>query len=171
MRVFQTKINKSYPRKAYEVEPLKSEIKESTSLPFVLSVMAILISLSSIYLQFFYEKFELNVSLIDTKVKSDSLQLALIYNNKGNQDATIISSEIFFYSGNNMDEKEKRLYFIQKQNSPEILAPNKQLYKSQAVQTFFKDIKLNEYDIDPKDTIKIGLDVQFLNENMLQAES
>lgn len=171
MKVFQNKTRRR-PKKTGQTatSSAASQKNGGESLSLFFSLIAVLISLASIYLQFFYEKYELSVSVIESNVENDSLQLSLLYNNKGNQDATVISSEIYFYSGKDMSNRDKRLYFIQGKQTPEVLSPNKQVHKQRDVKSFFKEVNLQNYQINPKDTIKIGLDVRYLNENTLQSQ-
>jgi hypothetical protein len=144
--------------------------KQSDNSSIILSFIAITLSVATLYLQFFYNTFDLNVSLIDETVSADSLQLSLIYNNKGNHDAAILSSEIFLYSKNNLTRKGKRLYPIQKTSDPQILAPKKQMYVAQKVNLVFSVADLKKHGINLMDTLKVGLDVQYLRDNLLQGE-
>jgi len=169
MRIYNSFISRKFTAKRSTIDKVVYK-SHSDNFSFILSLIAITLSVVTIYLQFFYNKFDLNVSLIDETVSADSLQLSLIYNNKGNHDATILSSEIFLYSKNNLMRKEKRLYPIQKNTDPQVLAPNKQLYVAQKVNLVFSEVDLRKYGINVTDTLKVGLDVQYLRDNLLQGE-
>jgi len=169
MKVYQTKTIKNN-LKSYLTNSATNEDRQDNGYPVVLSIIAILISAAGIYFQFFYEKFDMNVSLIENNVSNDSLQWSLIYNNKGNQDGTIISTSIFVYTGKNMLKKSKRLYPIQHFKEPCILPPNKQMYVTPKVLMNFSKQTLQEHGIKETDTLNIGLDIQYLGDNLLQSE-
>ncbi len=137
----------------------------------LIAFLALIISLLSMYFQFFYERFDLNASLIDVEIKKDTIGLNLIYHNKGNQDATIISSEIYFYSDKNKNIMSNYIQFINKKQEPYILSPGKQIFKN-----FIQKVHFDEDDIlkrnwtKNKDTLRVELIIKYLRDNSLQAE-
>ncbi|WP_313375153.1 hypothetical protein [Chishuiella sp.] len=130
-----------------------------------ISIIALLISGISIYFQFFYRNYDLNVSLIDNDIKSDSINLNLIYNNNGNKDATIINSKIYY--GKN-DSIYNKLNFTQTKNEkPYILSPGNQFYYK-----LVEKVGFNEYSKEflNGDTLKLIIKINYLNNNYLQSE-
>jgi hypothetical protein len=140
------------------------------SLSFFLSVIALIVSGSSIYFQFFHEDFDLNASLLNAEVYEDSLNLSLIYHNKGNQDATIISSRIFFYSDSNRANPKNHFYFVSNKIEPYILSPGKQIFINLKQKVYFDEVVYSKYNLSREDTIRVNLGIQFLNDNSLQSE-
>lgn len=137
----------------------------------LISLLALIISILSIYFQFFYEKFHLNTSLIDAEVYKDSISLDLIYHNKGNQDATITNTEIFFYSDKNKKKDINHIEFNNKNQEPYILSPGKQMFKKFVQQVhFMEDSLLIKTQTNIKDTIRIQLRVSYLRDNSLEGE-
>lgn len=149
-------------------EPKK--VEEKNSINFI-SLVALVISILSIYFQFFYEGFNLNASIIDTKVNNDTISLDLIYNNKGTQDATIINTEIFFYSDKNKLKKDNHIEFIHDKQIPYILSSGKQVFTTLNQKVYFseKDL-LSKSKTNNRDTLRINLRVSYLNDNSLQSE-
>ena len=144
------------------------EPKSSSNL---IAFIALIISAISLYFQFFYEKYDLNTSIIDAKVQNDTISLDLIYHNKGNQDAAISSAEIFFYSDKNKLKPENHIEFINEQQEPYILSPGKQVYKRFIQKVYFTEKDLLENSkTNYNDTLRVNLRVTFLNENSLQSE-
>ena len=143
--------------------------KFDTSL--LISLLALIISILSIYFQFFYEKFNLSTSLIDAEVYKDSISLDLIYHNKGNQDATVTNTEIFFYSDKNKTKHVNHIEFNNKNQEPYILSPGKQLFKKFVQQVYFiEDSLLIKTQTNIRDTIRIQLRVSYLRDNSLEGE-
>lgn len=157
-------------KKANQEVPI-SEKKEKRDSSFFISVLALLISVASIYFQFFYEKFNLSTSLIDAEVYKDSISLDLIYHNKGNQDATITNTEIFFYSDKNKNKQTNHIEFNNKNQEPYILPPGKQIFKKFVQQVYFmEDSLLIKTQTNIKDTIRIQLRISYLRDNSLEGE-
>jgi len=109
------------------------------------SFVALLVSITAIYFQFFYERYSLNASLIDATIYSDSLSFNLIYHNKGNQDATIIKSELIFYNDVDKSKEAMHINFVSEPQEPYILPPGKQIFKVVKQKVYFDDpqIKTN----------------------------
>lgn len=142
--------------------------RDSTNL---ISFLALILSLISIYLQFFYERFDLSASLIDAEIKKDTISLNIVYHNKGNQDATIISSDVYFFLVKNKDIEPYHIQFVRDNQEPYILSPGKQTFKNFIQKVYFdeKDL-LNNKKVKNTDTLRVGLKIQYLRDNSLQAE-
>lgn len=149
----------------------KKKDKDSS---FGISALALFISIVSIYLQFFYERHNLKASLIDAEVIKDSISLNLIYQNKGNQDATIIKSEVFFFSDKNKTDVKSHIEFINKENDkqpPFILSPGKQIFYKFTQKVYFDENGLLVSSrTRNKDTLRINLRINYITGNSMQAE-
>lgn len=153
--------------------PKESKKKDKDS-SFGISALALIISIISIYLQFFYESHDLKASLIDANATKDSLSLNLIYQNKGNEDATIIKTEIFFFSDKNKTDDKSHIQFINKENDklpPYILPPGKQIFHKFIQKVYFdEDGLLVSSRTRNKDTLRINLKINYITGNSMQAE-
>lgn len=152
----------------------KESKKKNSDVSFRISALALIISIISIYLQFFYESHNLKASLIDASVTKDSLSLNLIYQNKGNQDATIIKTEVFFFSDKNKNDKKSHIQFINKENDklpPFILSPGKQIFHNFIQRVYFDENGLLVSSrTRNKDTLRVNLRINYITGNSLQAE-
>lgn len=144
---------------------IKSKKETANNFSDIISIIALLISGISIYFQFFYRNYDLNVSLIDNDIKSDSINLKLIYNNNGNKDATIINSKIYY--GRNDSIYNKLNFNKLKNEKPYILSPGNQFYYK-----LQEKIGFNEYpnEFHNGDTLKLLIRINYLNNNYLQSE-
>ena len=149
-----------------------TEKKDQTHL---ISVLALVISIASIYFQFFHKSHDLKTSLIDATISNDSIKLNLIYQNRGNQDATIIGSHIFFYSDKTEKNPKYHIEFINNENDklpPFILSSGKQTFHSLTQKVYFDEEKLlSKNRIKKNDTIRVILRINYINSNSLQAEN
>jgi hypothetical protein len=140
-----------------------------------ISEFALIISIASIYFQFFHKSHDLKTSLIDATISNDSIKLNLIYQNRGNQDATIIGSHIFFYTDKTEKLSRYHIEFINKENDklpPFILSSGKQIFHSLSQKVYFDEQKiLSENRIKKNDTIRILLRINYINGSSLQAEN
>jgi hypothetical protein len=148
---------------------------EKKDLTVLISVFALVISIASLYFQFFHKIHNLKTSLIDATITSDSINLNLIYQNRGNQDATIIASHIFFCTDKTEKMNKYHLEFINKENyklPPFILSSGKQVFHSLSQKVYFDEEKiLSESRIKKNDTIRIFLRINYINGSSLQAEN
>ncbi|WP_134089794.1 hypothetical protein [Olivibacter sp. XZL3] len=163
------KLNKNSNADLRDISERKSNVT------FVISALALIISVLSLYLQFFYESHNLKASLIDANIKKDSISLDLIYQNKGTQDATVISSHIFFSSYKNRELKKYHIEFINRENDnspPVILAPGKQALYKLIQKVYFNEKGLLESKGTTKqDTLRVYLSINYINGNSLQSEN
>lgn len=161
------KLNKNVTPKQNSVEK-----KDRT---YAISVLALVISVASIYFQFFYKSHNLKASLIDATIDNDSIKLNIIYHNRGNQDATIIGSHIFFYSDKTEKSPKYHIEFINKENDklpPFILSSGKQVFHNFTQKVYFDENKLlTENRIGNKDTIRVLLRINYINSSSLQSEN
>lgn len=136
-----------------------------------IAIFALVVSLSSLYLQFFYEKFDSVASLVDADIYKDTISLDIVYHNKGNQDATILGSEIFFYSDSNKSQEKNHIQFINDKKEPYVLSAGKQIFEKHIQKVYFNERRLLEGShTSNKDTIRMNLRVRYLNENSLQSD-
>ena len=145
------------------------EHKPSSNFSNIIAIIALIASFGSIYLQFFYENFDLNVSVIEEHLAHDSLIVDLIYHNKGNQDATILKSEILF-----KDKEQKIVYASnrkkQSKEGPFIIAPAKQVFESLSNTMDMKKLKYAGNKTQKIDTFIVIIRTVFLNQNSMQAD-
>lgn len=84
---------------------------------FILSIIAVLVTVFNCYMQYFYKKEEILLTISDAKIENNQLEVLLLYTNTGNQVNTITNVSI------QLDTNEKihlehpnhtvRLYWIQ----------------------------------------------------------
>lgn len=149
----------------------KIQPKGTSFVNSIISVLALVISISSLYFQFFYQKYSLSSSIIDANVFRDSINIEIIYQNSGNIDATILEHELFFYNKSFKDSEDFHLQFKNKEFIPFIISPNSQRYFIYSQSTYFNEENLlNEYMMDGSDTIMLGLRTSFLNSNLMQSD-
>lgn len=65
----------------------------------LISFLALLISIFSIYITFFYKKYDLTLSVIDSNISysDEIISIDLIYHNQGNIYSTVIQEYLTFY--------------------------------------------------------------------------
>jgi hypothetical protein len=165
------KINKNLFQKPKQV--LEKEKKDYTS--FFISILALIISIASIYLQFFYESYQLKASIVDSNITEDSICLNLIYTNKGNTDATIINSEMFFYSDRNENKQNLHIQFVNRDNdnmSAFILSPGKQIFHKLSQRVYFDEEGcLESFKTNTRDTLRVNLKINYITERALQSDT
>lgn len=140
-----------------------------------ISILALIISVASIYLQFFYESYQLKASLVNCNVYKNGLSLNLLYSNKGNQDATIISSEVFFYSDRNENKKDLYIQFVNIENentSAFVLPPEKQIFHKLIQRVYFhEEGLLNSHKTNTRDTLRVNLRINYITESAMQSDT
>lgn len=165
------KINKNIIQKPKMA--LEKENRDHTS--FFISILALIISIASIYLQFFYESFQLKASIVNADITENTISLNLIYTNKGNTDATIINSEIFFHSDRNENKKNLHIQFVNIENdnmSAFILSPEKQIFHKLNQRVYFDEKGLLEsYKTNTRDTLRVSLKINYITERTLQSDT
>lgn len=165
------KIDKSLNREPKQI--FEKQNKDHTS--FFISILALVISIVSIYLQFFYHSYQLRASIVDCNITENSVSLNLLYSNKGNQDATIINSELFFNSDRNENKKNLHIQFENNENnniSAFILSPGKQIFHklNQGVNFDEKGL-LDLKKTNTRDTLRVNLRINYITERALQSDT
>jgi hypothetical protein len=165
------KIDKNIIQKPNQL--FEKQNKNHTS--FFISILALVISIVSIYLQFFYESYKLRASIVDCNITKNSVSLNLLYSNKGNQDATIINSELFFNSDRNENKKNLHIQFENNENdnmSAFILSPGKQMFHklNQGV-NFDEEGLLDLKKTNTRDTLRVNLKINYITERALQSDT
>jgi len=141
-----------------------------SGLSLIVSVIAIC---ATVYFQIFFENNETSASFINGTIKHDTTLIAhIIYNNRGNRYATILRNTIIFYqkedsveknesNGIKFNSKSERIY--DDELDPIVMSPGQQLYRKLNQSIDFKNIDFKTENINPRDTIQIGLIVGFLS--------
>jgi hypothetical protein len=138
-----------------------------------ISLLALAISLLTLYFQFFYEKYHLIASVVDGTLENDSLLvLKIIYHNKGNQHSTVTQNAIYFYQ-DSTDIENKGFHFSSIKSGitykdeyvPLVLTPGQQIYRDISQPISFKGLNYELLNIDPTKDIKIAIKIGFINEN------
>ncbi|KIC02792.1 hypothetical protein OA88_06615 [Flavobacterium sp. JRM] len=165
------KIDKNLNQEPKQI--LEKQNRDYTS--FFISILALFISIASIYLQFFYESYQLKASLVDSFVTKNSISLNLIYTNKGNQDATIINSEIFFYSDRNENKQDLHIQFVNNQNDnipAFVLSSGKQIFHKFNQEVYFDEEGLLDLrKTNTRDTLRVNLRINYINESALKSDT
>lgn len=154
-------------RKANSKSNSKQDSKTSTATP--LSIVAIGISLASLYFQFFFYDHRASASVIYGSIKKDSLHLEQVFHNQGNQDITILGWQIVFYPDENEDNENEYISFSDEGANPYILPPRKQAYFKTGELLKFQELNLDS--LNSIDTLRIGITFKFLNDNNLMSET
>lgn len=165
------KINKNLNLKSTQV--FEKQNRDYTSL--CVSILALIISVASIYLQFFYESYQLKASIVGSNIVKNSINLNILYSNKGNQDATIISSEIFFYSDRNENKEDLHIQFKNDESenpSTFVLSPGKQMFHKLNQRVYFEEQGLlDSHKTNTRDILRVNLRINYITENALQSDT
>ena len=150
-----------------------SKVKSHDRLSLLVSILAIGISLMTLYFQFFYEKYHLIASIVDGTFDNDTtLVTKVIYHNKGNQHSTITQNVIYFYQ-DSTDIENKAFYFssikpeisYKDEYDPIVLTPGQQIYRDINQPINFKTINYKSLNIDPNKDIKMAIKIGFINDD------
>lgn len=136
----------------------------------VLSFVALIVSVISIYFSVFYKDHDLTVSLIDTKVEYDGNKISanLLYHNRGNTYSTIIQDYLIFYQQE--DWANKGIMFNNGEQVFEfdynsiVMSPGEQVLRGLDILTDFSKIDTIHRTLNLKNTIKVGLVVTYIND-------
>ena len=158
------KIDKNLNREPKQI--FEKQNRDHTSL--FISILALVISGFSIFMQFFYESYQLKASIVKSDISKNSISLNLLYSNKGNQDATIISSEIFFSSDRNENKKHFHIEFVNYENentSAFVLSPGKQIFYKLNQRVYFDEKGiLDRFKTNTRDTLRVNLRINYITE-------
>ncbi|MBP0904717.1 hypothetical protein ACFSKN_10460 [Mariniflexile gromovii] len=144
-------------------------VKKSRNIgrPSFWSFLAIIISLISIYLQFFYINYDLRLNLVDGFIKNDTLRCQIIYHNRGNQDATVLNSKIELYPKN---QKKKNSIKLPQRKIPLIISNGNQKYEEMKFSINFNNYNLDSWGYTVEDTLAVELIFEFLNDNNYRSD-
>ncbi|THU39289.1 hypothetical protein FAM09_12310 [Niastella caeni] len=154
-------------------EQVNSKPNSSEKTSLVISIIAIGISLLSLYFQFFYEKYYLIANVIDGTFENDSTLITkVVYHNKGNQHSTIVQNTIYFYQ-DSTDIEAKGFYFsatkpeITRRDDydPVVLTPGQQVYRDIIQPIDFQSLDYPSLNIDPSRQIKMAIKFGFVKDN------
>ena len=144
--------------------------KDSNFIAFLSLVISILVAGTSIYGQFFYEKYAVTASFFDGTVANDStLQVNLIYHNRGNQYSSVLRNDIVFYQkadsiedfGLKFDSVGDRMYHDE--FNPIVISPGQEVNRSLKQRFNFAKLDIKNETFKLKDTIRIALVIGFTN--------
>lgn len=135
--------------------------------PSFWSFLAIVISLISIYFQFFFIDHDLRLNLVDGFIKNDTLRYQIIYHNRGNQDATVLNSKIELYPKN---QKKRNSIKLPQRKIPLIISNGKQKYEEMKFSTNFSNYNLVSWGYTVEDTLAVELVFEFLNDNNYRSD-
>jgi hypothetical protein len=138
----------------------------------LLSLLALVVSIISIYLSAFYKDFSLKVSIVNGEIFEENTELNFLYHNRGNMYATIVQDYIVFYQDE--DWRNGVIFKDGKVTSPDfnsiVLKPGEQFLRTLNVKTNFTLDQANlKLDFDKR--IKVGLVVANINEEDLRSEN
>ena len=84
---------------------------------FVLSIIAVSVTVFNCYMQYFYKKEEILLTISDAKIESNQLEVLLLYTNTGNQTNTITNVSIQLDNNENIHFEHSnhtvRLHWVQ----------------------------------------------------------
>jgi hypothetical protein len=150
--------------------PIKVIHKDSNFIAFLSLVISILVAGTSIYAQFFYEKYAVTASFFDGMVANDTtLNVNLIFHNRGNQYSSILRNDIIFYQrADSIEEKGLKFDSIgdrvyRDEFDPIVISPGQEVNRSMHQRFNFSRLNLKNESFKLKDTIRIALAVGFTN--------
>jgi hypothetical protein len=156
-----------------DISQSKSDPKKNSAdgMTLFISLVAIAISLFTLYFQFFYEKNELRINFVSASFENDSTLISqMVYHNKGNTYATVLGNKIVFYQDSNTIENKSITF--SKQNGeqsfetafePLVLSPGQQVYKEIDQPFNFKKIIPKHIPINFKEKIRMALAISYIN--------
>lgn len=153
----------------------QKKINKNYNLSNKISIVALIISILSIYLSVFYKNHNPSVSIIDSKIdfSSNKVKVNLLFYNKGNSYATVISKYLLFYQ--DYDWENTGIIFVDGKPvykavaTPIILRPDEQILDEIVSIANFKKMD-NEYTrkLDFTKKVKIGLVTEYINSSGLR---
>jgi len=154
---------------------MKKKTKKRINGSDLVSGIALLVSIVSIYFTFFYQNHNLTISVIDSDVEynGNTISIKLLHQNRGNTYSTIIQNYLTFYQ--NVDWANKGVIFdkgehiLELKYDPIILIPGEQVLKHLDTETNFKSIDTNFRKLNLKNKINVGLVSIYINENGLRS--
>jgi len=140
-----------------------------------IALIAIIISVVTLYFQFFYSSQAIRISIIDTSIQHDSIKLKsrIVYYNEGNKYATITKNNFYLYQKQNSGEDSGFMYLKNQDDEydPIVLSPGEQILKVLSQNLLLENLDFTKYHINTKKNIQVALVINFLNDNGLQSET
>ncbi|KAF9657920.1 hypothetical protein ABHQ57_08825 [Tenacibaculum sp. ZH5_bin.1] len=128
-----------------------------------ISFLALIVSCIALYFQFFYYHYDLKTAFVSGGIENDSLNVNLVFHNQGNQDATVIYSRLWFYPKSHIEKPKSHLGFRDKKSNPFVLSKGEQKFHKINEPIDFKVFDFQEKGMDSRDTLKIELELRYLN--------
>lgn len=164
------KVNKSNSEQIVEINLEQKKENNKINFSILIAFFSLIISSITLFLNFFYIQYDFNLSVVDGNISQDTIKINLLYQNNGKNDVALISTEMFFNNDSLNKNKENRLYFINKKELPVILSNGKKSLNSFSQPLFFDSTFVKKLNLKKDKKIRLNLDVQFINDNSLQAE-
>ena len=152
-------------------------MNKSEKFSLIISLIAIVIAFGTLYFQFFYEKYEIRLSVIDSEINYSvpEIETKIVYHNSGNIFTTITQNYLIFYQDKD-DYHNKGIKFSNISNDvfykeiydPIVLKPGEQKLKALKTKYFFNKVDFNHFNIDKSKEINVGIIIGFLNNDGLQ---
>ena len=152
---------------------LKKIIKKFGTSEYI-AILALFISLVSIYFTFFYKDHNLTVSLIDSHVPypREEISVQLLYHNQGNVYSTIIQDYLTFYQDEDWANKgvifDKKEHVFQIDYNPVILKPGEQYLRKLTSEINFNKIDTTLRKLNFHEKINVGLVATYITEKGLR---
>lgn len=140
----------------------------------LISSLALLISVISIYFTFFYKEHNLTLSVIDSNISyvDETISVDLLYHNQGNIYSTVIQEYLTFYQSDDwantgvIFENGKHIFNID--YNPKILRPGEQYLVKIKTKFDFDNIDDSQRELDLFREVKIGLVSTYITEKGLR---
>lgn len=139
--------------------------------------MAITIASATLYFQFFHEKYEIRLSVIDSEISfsTPEIETKIMYHNSGNIFTTVTQNYLTFYQ-DKAEYHNKGIKFSNTSNDviyketydPIVLKPGEQNLKTIETKYFFDKVDFSRYEIDKSKEINVEIVIGFLNKEGLQ---
>ena len=139
-----------------------------------LALLALLISIVSIYFTIFYKDHDLTVSLIDSDVPypRGEISVQLLYHNQGNVYSTIIQDYLIYYQKDDWANTgvifDKKEHVSQIEYNPVILKPGEQYLRKLKSEVDFNNMSYALGPLNPREKIKVGLVTTYITKKGLR---
>ena len=165
-----------YTDVGHNFRTMKNKLK-NIELSDLLALIALLISVISIYFSVFYKDHELTVSVIDSNVEyqGDSVNVDLLYHNVGNTYSTIIHDYLVFYQNEDWHNKGvifskgKHVFVNNMTYNSVVLTPGQQILRRLEITTNFNKIDTSYRRLSLNEIINVGLVSTYINANGLRS--
>jgi hypothetical protein len=150
---------------------------KSFSLSDSLALIALIISIASIYFSVFFKKHDLTLSIIDSNVEfnENKISVKLLYHNQGNTYSTIIQNYLIFYQTDDWANEgivfNKEIILNDYESDPIILVPEEQVLNNIETIINFSNIDSFKRQIDIRNKINVGIVSMYINKNGLRTSN